>query len=97
MMIDSALDRLSIACLQLPCVATLVVHELRVVIAFVEIFEDAGEDLRFFVWEGDSFGGRTEELATAGSREEGREAEHVFMCCEESLFAADDEGDYGGG
>jgi hypothetical protein len=30
-------------------------YEARVIVAFVEVFEDRGEDLRFFVGKGDSF------------------------------------------
>jgi hypothetical protein len=66
----------------------------RIIIAFVEIFKDGGEDFGFFVREGDSFVCRFHELASAGCLEEWRYAEDVFMCGEESLFATDDESDY---
>jgi hypothetical protein len=68
----------------------------RVIIAFVEIFEDRGEDFGFFVGEGDSFACRFHELASAGCLEEWWYAEDVFMRGEKSLFAADDEGNYWG-
>ena len=71
-------------------------YETRVVIAFVEVFEDGREDFRFFIGKGDSFGRSFEELSTAGGREEGGDAEDVFVGCEESLLAADDESYYGG-
>jgi hypothetical protein len=37
------------------------------------------------------------ELAEAGRGEEGREAEDVLVGGKETLFAADDDGDYWGG
>jgi len=40
---------------QLPCVSTLVVQQTGVVVAFVEVFEDGGEDFGELFWEGDSF------------------------------------------
>ena len=82
------------ASLDLPRVSPLIMDQPRIIIAFVEIFEDGREDLGFFVWEGDSFVRRFEELASAGCLEKWRDAEDVFVCGEETLFTTDDKGDY---
>ena len=82
---------------KLPGVFTLVVEETGVVVAFVEVFEDGGEDLGDFFGEGDSFGGRLEELAADDCGEEGGSGEDVFMGGEEPLFGADAERDDGRG
>ena len=83
--------------LEFPAVLTLVVQEAGVVVAFVEVFEDGGEDLRGFVWEGNAFGDGFEELGADYSREEGGEGEDIFVGGEEALFGADAEGyDRGG-
>ena len=82
---------------KLPCILTLVVEETRVVVAFVEVFEDGGEDLGDLFGEGDSFGGGLEELAAADCSEEGGGGEDVFVGGEETLFRADTECDNGGG
>ena len=81
---------------ELPGVFTLVVQEARVVVAFVEVFEDGGEDLGDFFGKGDSFGGGLEELAADDSGEEGGSGEDVFVGGEEPLFGADAECDDGG-
>lgn len=67
------------------------------VVAFVEVFEDGGEDFRELVGEGDAFGGRFEELAAADGGEEGGGGEDVFVGGEEALLDADAEGDDWGG
>lgn len=72
-------------------------QEAWVVVAFVEVFEDGGEDFWEFFGEIDSFGGGFEELAAADGGEEGRGGEDVFMGCEEALLDADAEGDDGRG
>ena len=69
-------------------------YESRVVVAFVEVFEYRREDLWFFVREGYSFGSRFHELPAAGGLEEGRDAEDVFVCCEQATLTAYFEGDY---
>ena len=83
--------------LELPRVAALVVQEARVVVAFVEVFEDGGEDFGDFFGQGDSFGAGLEELAAADGGEEGGVGEDVFVGGEEALLGADAEGDDGGG
>lgn len=83
--------------LQLPRVLPLIVDEARVVVAFVEILEDRGEDLGLFVRQRDALRRCFHELSAAGGLEEGRYAEDVFVGGEEPLFAADDEGYDGGG
>ena len=82
---------------ELPGVFTLVVEETGVVVAFVEVFENGGEDFGEFFGEGDSFGGGFEELAAADCGEEGGGGEDVFVGGEETLFGADTECDDGGG
>jgi len=42
--------------LQLPGVAAFVMQQARIVVAFVEVFEDGGEDLRDFFRQVDTFG-----------------------------------------
>ena len=83
--------------LELPGVAALVVQEARVVVAFVEVFEDAGEDFRELFGEVDSFGGALEELAAADGSEERGCREDVFVGGEEALHGADAECDNGRG
>ena len=78
---------------QLPRVSAFVVEKAGVVVAFVEVFEDGGEDFGEFFRQVDSFGGGLEELAAADGGEEGRGGEDVFVGCEETLLDADAEGD----
>lgn len=42
--------------LQFPGVAAFVMHQARIVVAFVEVFEDGGEDLRDLFRQIDAFG-----------------------------------------
>ena len=72
-------------------------EEAGVVVAFVEVLEDGGEDFGDFFGEGNSFGGGLEELAADDCGEEGGSRENVFVGGEEALFGADAEGDDGGG
>lgn len=82
---------------ELPGVLALVVQEAGVVVAFVEVFEDGGEDFWELFGQVDSFGGGLEELAAADGGEEGGVGEDVFVGCEEALLGADAEGDDGRG
>ena len=83
--------------LELPAVLTLVVQQAWVVVAFVEVFEDGGEDLGGFVREGDAFGDGFEEAGADYGGEEGGERKDIFVGGEEALFGADTEGyDWGG-
>ena len=82
---------------ELPRVSPLVVQEAGVVVAFVEVFEDGGEDFRELFGQVDPFGGGLEELAAADGGEEGGVGEDVFVGGEEALLGADAEGDDGGG
>ena len=82
---------------ELPCVFTLVVEEAGIVVAFVKVFEDGGEDFGDLFGEGDALGGGLEELATDDGGEEGGGGEDIFVGGEEALFGADAEGDDGGG
>ena len=58
-------------CFELPRVSPLVVQQARVVVAFVEVFEDGGEDLGELFGQVDSFGRGFEVLASADGGEEG--------------------------
>ena len=79
---------------EVPAVALLVVLDAGVVVAFVEVLEDGGEDFWFFVGEVDAFVGcRLEELSGAEGLEPGGVGEDVFVGGEEALFAADGYGD----
>lgn len=42
---------------EFPRVSAFVVEKAGIVVAFVEVFEDGGEDFGEFFWEVDSFGG----------------------------------------
>lgn len=72
-------------------------QQAGVVVAFVEVFEDGGEDFWELFWQVDSFGGGLEELAAADGGEEGGVGEDVFVGCEEALLVADAEGHDGRG
>jgi hypothetical protein len=85
--------------LQLPCLRPAVVSQTRVVVALVEVLEDAGEDLGLLVWEVDALvwwlvgesGPRRIWvwcLGCAVRGEEGGCAEDGFMGGEEALFRA---------
>jgi hypothetical protein len=95
-MIDGRLytPRSAIARLQLPRIPPLIMDQPGIIIPLVEIFEDGGEDLRLLVGEIDLLALRFHELPPAGSLEEWREAEDVFVGSEEALLSPDDEGDY---
>ena len=98
-MVDRRFCAIVVACgiFQLPGVLALVVLQARVVVAFVEVFEDGGEDLGGFFGEVDPVGGRFEELAASDGGEEGRGGEDGGVRGEEALFGADAEGyDRGG-
>jgi hypothetical protein len=61
-----------------------------IIIPFVEILEDGGEDFGLFVWKGDLLVVRPHELPSAGSLKEGREAENVFVSSKEPLLSPND-------
>ena len=82
---------------ELPRISALVVQQAWVVVAFVEVFEDGGEDFGDLFGQVDSFGGGFEELAPADGGEEGGGGQDVFVRCEEALLDADAEGDDGRG
>ena len=83
--------------LEFPDIAAFVVEEAGVVVAFVEVFEDGGEDFGDLVWEGDAFGGGFEVLAAADGGEEGGGGENGFVGGEEAGGGADADGDDWGG
>ena len=71
--------------------------ETGIIVAFVEVFENGGEDLGEFFGEVDSFCGGFEELAAANGGEEGGMGKNIFVGGEEALFGADADGDDGRG
>lgn len=83
----------AVGSLQLPPILPLVVDQPRIIVSFVEVFEDGGEDLGFFVGEVDLLVLGFQELASTGSLKERRKAEYVFVCSKEPLFSTNDEGD----
>ena len=82
---------------EFPDVASLILEKAWVVVAFVEVFEDGGEDFGEFFREIYPFGGGFEELAATYGGEEGGVGENRFVGSEEAGFGADDECDDGGG
>lgn len=77
---------------EIPAAALFVVFQTRVVVAFVKVFEDGGEDFGFLIRKVNSFVGWFEELTAAGSLEPWRVGKNIFMCCEEALLTADRDG-----
>lgn len=73
---------------QLPGISPFIVEKSWIVVAFVEVLEHGGEDLRKFLREVDPFGRRLEKLSTAYRCEKWRGRENVLVCREESLFGA---------
>ena len=71
-------------------------QEAGVIVAFVEVFEDGGEDLGAFVGKGAAFGVGFEELGADYGGEEGGGGEDGFVGCEEAVVGADGDGYYGG-
>jgi hypothetical protein len=51
---------------EMPCVSPLVVIEFGIVVAFVEVLKDGGEDLGLLVWQVDPFLRGLEEGVSAG-------------------------------
>lgn len=88
-----------IGVLQLPCLSSAVVSQPRVVVALVEVLEDAGENFGLLVWEVNAFACRLEGesrpwrirvrcLGCTVRGEEGRCAEDGFVGGEEAVFGA---------
>jgi hypothetical protein len=97
-MIDSALDCSTLffsSGFNLPRVASLVVHQTRVVVTLVEILEHRAKDLGLLVGKGDALGGGVHVPVSKSVAEEGAAAEDVFVGGKEALFSTDDECDDG--
>lgn len=82
--------------LQFTAIATLVLQKPRVVVALVEVLEDAGEDFGLLVGQVNPFVVGFEELAATVGCEERGDAEDVFVGGKETLLRADADGDYCG-
>ncbi len=74
--------------LELPRIPALVVADGRIVVALVEILEDAREDLGIIIGQVDALGVSLEELTPTGRREERRQAEDVLMRRKKPLLLA---------
>lgn len=84
--------------LEFPCPAPGIMLQARVVVAFVEEFEHAGEDLGLFVWKVNSFAWVVDVRVCSWRRrwglraalvcEDGRCSEDGFVGGEEALFGA---------
>lgn len=74
---------------QLPAITTLVVEKFWIVVSFVEILENAGEDLRLLVREIDAFVVCFQELLTTAGLEERRHTEDVLVGGKETLVRTD--------
>jgi hypothetical protein len=84
------------AILEMKRLAALVIFETRIVVAFVEVFEDRGEDSRFFIGKINSLAARLEELIASERGEEGRMGQDILVSSKETLLSADADGDDGG-
>jgi len=83
--------------LEHPSVTAFVVHQPWRVIALVEIFEDAGENFRFLVWQKDASIVALEEVVSARRCEERRMRENILVSGEQSLFLSHHNSDDGAG
>ena len=72
-------------------------HQARVVIAFVEILEDAAEDLGFLRGQVDASISGLEKLRAQEIGKERAVRQHVLVGSEQSLFASDSNRDDGTG
>lgn len=79
--------------LESPGVLTLVVQQAWMVIAFVQILENSGEDLWLLVDKCDALCVSLEELVSADFSKEGSFAENVFTSSEQPLVLANDNRD----
>lgn len=69
--LDVASATIVVCCLfELPSVSALVMEKARVVISFIEVFQDGGKDLGKFFRKVDTFCGCFEKLTTADGSEE---------------------------
>jgi len=83
--------------LELPRVALPVLDQARIVVSLVEVLENGGEDLRFFVRKGYPPTLRIEEVVAAGSLKERRLSEDILVRRKEPSLTAHSECDYGRG
>jgi hypothetical protein len=93
--VRSAFGAVRSTILKLPGILSLIVEQPWVVITFVEVFQDTGEDFGLLFGQVDAFGIRLEELAAAGGFEERRLAKDVFVSGKETLFRTDTDGNDG--
>ena len=92
-MINGTFRRSSCDIFEFPCILSLIVQQVGKVVSFVKIFEHRRQDLGLLFRKVDAFGIRFDKLATAGSFEERRLAEDLFMTSKETLFRTNADGD----
>jgi len=73
------------------------VQQAWVVVTLVQVFEDAGEYLGFFVRQIHLLHVGFEELAFQRSTEEGGQRQDILMSSKDSLITTHNQGDYGAG
>jgi hypothetical protein len=80
--------------LELPAVSSFVVFQSRVVVAFVEVFQNTGEDFRLVIRQVNSLV-RLIELLLAERREEWRMRQDILVGRKKPLLTANAKGDDG--
>ena len=73
---------------QFPGITSFVVQQPRVIVALVEILQDAGKDLWLLIRQSYPFCMGFEELSSAAGGKEWRDTKHVFMGREQTLLPA---------
>jgi hypothetical protein len=93
--LNSAGSRCSVmGVLELPAVSSFVVFQSRVVVAFVEVFQNTGEDFRLVIRQVNSLV-RLIELLLAERREEWRMRQDILVGRKKPLLTANAKGDDG--
>lgn len=78
---------------EFPCIFSLVVQQLGVVVSLVEILKHCRQDLRRLIRKVDPASLIIVELSTAGGFEESGTTQDIFMSCEETLLGPDADRD----
>jgi hypothetical protein len=73
------------------------VHQARIVVTLVQEFEDAGQNLGFFVRQFQLLCASIQELASQGGGKVRRKAENVLVSSEQALLMTHNNGYYGAG
>ena len=78
---------------ELPCIFSLVVEQLGVVVSLVEILKHCGQDFRRLIRKVDPASLIIVELSAAGGFQESGTTQDIFMSCEETLLRPDADRD----